>query len=73
MKKIGEFRIRTAKGQEFIVVERQEEIPAADLENPDDVLMGLRSLRTREGWAVTELGEGIYEIVQFGLKARKVS
>lgn len=72
MVKVDSFQVVTENGQEFTVEGYRKMIAAGHMGNPNEhILGGLIELRTTEGYAVNNLGNGEYEIVNLQIKAKR--
>jgi hypothetical protein len=73
MRRTGQFRVAAAAcGRVFTVIERTEFIWTERREGPGTV-PGAASLETSEGYALTPLGGGRYEIAALGLQVQRIS
>lgn len=72
MKTTDRFAVTAENGRRYDLVERQEEIPAGDFQNPRDTLPGLKELRTTEGDRVNVEPDGTFVILTGGGYLRAV-
>jgi hypothetical protein len=68
---LEEFTAQAANGQTFTIRKWHVELPAGELDNPDDTIPGLPNLQTSAGQDVRNCGNGLYEIRPLGLKVRR--
>ena len=73
MRLAEEFEAEAANGKRFTICKCQGSIPAGDLDDPSATLPGLPTLRTFDGMAVNNNGDGIYTIVELNLRVRRVT
>jgi len=66
------FEIQTDDGRRVRVNVTQETLEVGDRDDPHVELPGMMELRTDEGYAVNDRGDDTYEIVQVGLRGRRV-
>lgn len=69
---IDEFDVISEDGQEFHILVYREIINAGTMTDPHATIEGLKSLRTSEGYHCNWIDENNFEIVELGLKVRKV-
>lgn len=66
------FEIRTEGGRRFRVLVMQEMLDVSS-QDGDAELPGDLMLRTEDGGAVNDCGDGTFEIVALGIRGRRVS
>ena len=73
MRRTGQFRVAAATcGRVFTVIERTEFIWTECQDGPGTV-PGAASLETSEGYALTALGDDLYEIAALGLQVQRIA
>jgi hypothetical protein len=71
-KKTREFVAQAEDGTTVTIEEFTDFVHAGGMGDPNAEVEGLKSLVTTDGMHVNVLGEGEYEIVESGLKVRRV-
>lgn len=71
-RKTDEFTVRTDEGETYVIYEFTNFVEVGDFENPNAVVQGLKRLSTSDGMPVNFRGNGLYEIVELGVVARRV-
>jgi len=66
-REIGQFEVKADDGQQFTIVEYQEEVDIGTLEDPPATDPGAIELFTADGERVMFKYEGTYEIISSGL------
>jgi hypothetical protein len=66
------FEILTTDGRRFRVNVTQEILDVGNQDDPHAELPGLMELRTDDGRAVNDHGDGTFEIVGLGIRGRRV-
>jgi hypothetical protein len=69
---IGQLEVKADDGQQFTIVEYQEEVDVGTLEDPPATDPGARELFTVDGERVIFKYEGTYEIVSSGLIVHRI-
>ena len=68
------FKVRSEDGREFVVIESVGLLDVTSQSSPgmDQIESGLRRLRTTQGHVVNRKGQDEFEIVELGLRVRKI-
>ena len=71
-RKTGHFVAKAEDGTTVTIDEFTDFIDAGGMGDPNAEVEGLKTLRTPDGMHVNVLGDGEYEIVETGVKVRRV-
>ena len=71
-REIGQFKVKADDGQQFTIVEYQEDVDVSTLEDPPATDPEAIELFTAEGERVMFKYEGTYEIVSSGLIVHRI-
>lgn len=71
---IEQFKAKTAHGQEVTILKYVDVIPTPHLGNPNAVIFGkLATLKTTEGYLVSQIDDSRFAIVELGIEITKMT